>query len=143
MNVKKRLLTFIAYTGQSVSEFDRSCGLANAYVRNIKQTIMPGKLNAILRQYPELNCDWLLTGRGKMLFTKVPVINFDATIYFDEYARLLECCVYLDKPNRSELLTLQSSVAKTIDYLEQKGVIHGHLDLLFKRVLRLQQYLEK
>lgn len=44
MTVKQRLLTFITHTGQNVAEFERSCGLSNAYVQNIKQTIMPNKL---------------------------------------------------------------------------------------------------
>lgn len=48
-------MTFIAHKGMNISEFERSCGLANAYVRHIRQTIMPDKLEAILSVYPELN----------------------------------------------------------------------------------------
>ena len=143
MNVKQRLLTFIAYQGIAVSEFEKRCGLANAYVQNIKQTILPDKLNAILNQYPTLNCDWLFTGRGRMEFSKKPSYLFDATIFFDEYSRLLECCLYLNKPNRSDVVALAASVTKTMDYLKQNGLSHGHLRLLYRRIVRLQQYIEK
>ncbi len=144
MNVKQRLLTYIAHTGQSVSEFERSCGLANAYVRNIRQTITPEKAQRIIGAYPLLNCDWLLTGRGSMEFRKVPLTSFDTTILYDEYARLLECALYLQtKPNRQDLLNLQLAILETISKMKENNYPYNSIDLLYRRSMRLQNWVEK
>lgn len=144
MNVRNRLLTFIAYQGLTISEFERTCHLANAYVRNIRQTITPEKLANILAVYPALNVDWLLTGRGDMEHTEVPTMpRYDATILFDEYARMLECALYFNSPTKSELVNLQLSITNTIEQLKKNGQSYGHLELLYRRVLRLQSELAK
>lgn len=144
MDVKTRLMTFIAHKGMNISEFERSCGLANAYVRHIRQTIMPDKLEAILSVYPELNVEWLMTGRGMMEYSETPtMLPYDATILYDEYARLLECALWVAIPTRDELLALQMSVHNTIDSLRRVHQSFGHLELLYKRIIRLQSWCEK
>lgn len=70
--IQERLRTFIIYLGIPVSQFERECSLPNAYVRNIRQTIMPSRLNSIVSKYPRLNIDWLMTGRGNMLHDTIP-----------------------------------------------------------------------
>ena len=88
--IQERLKQFIEYKGISVSAFERTCGLGNAFVRNIKKTITIDKLEKILKAYPELNRDWLLTGNGSMISngdpplivagdTGTPVYDIDAT----------------------------------------------------------------
>lgn len=69
-NVKGRLIQFIKYKGLSQAKFEKSCGLGNGYVNNIKSTIGPNKILNILRQFPELNIGWLVLGEelgGPML----------------------------------------------------------------------------
>ena len=65
--VKQRLILFIKYKNLSQKKFERLCGLSNGYVNNIRQSIMPDKLQIIARQFPELNKSWLLTGDGEMI----------------------------------------------------------------------------
>lgn len=65
--VKSRLKLFLAYHRISQGAFEKRCGLSNGYVNNIRQSISPEKMSKILDQYPELNSDWLLVGRGEML----------------------------------------------------------------------------
>lgn len=67
MSLKDRITKFIEYKDISRSTFEKSCGLSNAYTRNIKENIGSAKLEQILNAYPELNRVWLLTGEGAML----------------------------------------------------------------------------
>ena len=65
--MKERLLEFVEYTGLPVYQFEKLCGLSNAYIKNISKGIGAEKLERILKQFPELNKDWLLYGVGNML----------------------------------------------------------------------------
>lgn len=65
--IKERLIAFIAHLGIGQGKFEKNCGLANAYVANIRKSITPEKLQKISQQYPELNTGWLMTGEGEML----------------------------------------------------------------------------
>lgn len=67
MGIKDRILLFISHIGISKSTFERSCGLSNGYVNNLKGSIGANKLEGILTAFPELNRNWLLTGEGEML----------------------------------------------------------------------------
>lgn len=67
MDVNGRITEFILYKGLSVAEFERICGLSNGYVRKVKNSLGRRGLSDILRNFPDLNKDWLLTGEGEML----------------------------------------------------------------------------
>lgn len=67
MDLNGRINEFILSKGLSVAEFERICGLSNGYVRKVKDSLGKRGLSDILRNFPELNKDWLLTGEGKML----------------------------------------------------------------------------
>jgi hypothetical protein len=67
MDTKERLLQFIDSQGISKSEFERKCGLSNGYLNSSKGNFGAKKLDDILRAFPMLNRDWLLTGEGEML----------------------------------------------------------------------------
>lgn len=65
--VKQRLLDFIYYLRISQAEFCDKIGASHAYVTSMRKSISSDKLSAISVQYPELNIEWLLTGKGEML----------------------------------------------------------------------------
>lgn len=67
MDLNGRINEFILSKGLSVAEFERICGLSNGYVRKVKDSLGKRGLSDILRNFPELNKDWLLTGEGEML----------------------------------------------------------------------------
>lgn len=67
MNVKSRLLEFVAYTQMSKRKFQEKIGVSNSYIQNISESIGADIMNRISIQYPELNMTWLLTGEGEML----------------------------------------------------------------------------
>lgn len=71
--VKERLKTFIKFKGFGQGKFESMCGLSNGYVNNIRQSILPDKLQKIALQFPDLNTGWLMTGEGEMLKNSEPV----------------------------------------------------------------------
>lgn len=70
MNVKERLKIFIEWLGISVSEFEKVIEASNGYVNNIARSIGVDKIEKMIENYPTLNIDWLMTGRGNMLLSE-------------------------------------------------------------------------
>lgn len=68
-NVKDRLVSYLKYKKLSQSRFEKSIGMSNGYVNNIRQSIQPDKLLKIAQHYPDLNISWLMIGElgGPML----------------------------------------------------------------------------
>lgn len=67
MTVKERLMKFIKFKGIRTVEFERRCGLSNGYVSSMRKGLGEAKLNNVLKQFPELNREWLIYGEGEML----------------------------------------------------------------------------
>lgn len=72
MNTVKRIKCFIDYKGISVRKFEETVGFSNGsfasqYKKN--KTIGVDKVENILHLFPEINPEWLLTGKGEMLKT--------------------------------------------------------------------------
>lgn len=67
MGQKERLIAFCESMGMKKAEFERLANLSNGYVNKLKGSIGDGKLNDILRAFPQINRIWLLTGEGDML----------------------------------------------------------------------------
>lgn len=65
--VKQRLTDFLKVKGVSKSEFGRRIGVSSAFVTSIRVSIQPDKLESIALEFPDLNTDWLMTGKGPML----------------------------------------------------------------------------
>ena len=67
MSISERLKFFCKSIRITVQAFEKSIGVSNGYVNGINKGIGNDKLTAILEQYPNLNSEWLLTGKGEML----------------------------------------------------------------------------
>lgn len=67
MEIKDRISEFIRYKSITIAEFERNVDLANGYIKKFKGSIGSDKLNNIVSYYPEINIDWLITGKGSML----------------------------------------------------------------------------
>lgn len=67
MNINKRLNAFIELKGMNVREFERRCGLSNGSASKIAESSRKSTYDRISNAFPELNIDWLLTGKGEML----------------------------------------------------------------------------
>lgn len=68
--IKERLKLFISFLGISTRKFEIDCGLPNAYVNNIRNSVTEDKLQNILERYPQLNKTWLVFGEGDMVLKK-------------------------------------------------------------------------
>lgn len=66
-SVKQRLMNFMSYREISASRFERMCGLSNGYFNKLRNAPGLDKIDKMLRVFPELNREWVLTGEGSML----------------------------------------------------------------------------
>ena len=64
---KDRLLDFLSFLKIGQNAFEKKCGISNAYISNCKGTIGSSTIAKISHIYPELNIDWLISGKGNML----------------------------------------------------------------------------
>lgn len=65
--IKERLIAYLKYKGVNNSEFGRIIGVSNAYISSIRKSIQPDKVEKISANFPDLNIDWLITGKGDMI----------------------------------------------------------------------------
>jgi hypothetical protein len=66
----ERIKQYIDLKGISIRAFEITCGFSNgSFASQLKnnRTIGVDKLENILNNYPELNANWILLGKGKML----------------------------------------------------------------------------
>lgn len=124
MTVKDRLLKFLSYKGISQRMFERNVGLSNGYITNMKQTIMPGKVQRISLHYPDLNTGWLLTGDGDMLIDvtakdkkSAEPTQVTATLDAEPLLQIIR-----DKDKRIEELACENAVLRLL--LKQNNIIY-------------------
>lgn len=67
--MKDRILQLIEHLNVSVREFEIKCGLSNGYVKAMRKSLGVDKLENVLKAYPNVNRDWLISGEGTMLRT--------------------------------------------------------------------------
>lgn len=86
----QRLEEYLKYKKIAPAKLEKMAGLANGYIRKNKGSLSSVKLGDILSVLPDLNGDWLLTGRGGMLIddvgdgTKQPLVNTQGGYYFEQ-----------------------------------------------------------
>lgn len=78
--VKDRAYLFCRYKKIPVAQFEQRCGLSNGYISSMRRGFGREKLENVLREYPELNRDWLLYGEGEMLNDMTTPKNISQTI---------------------------------------------------------------
>ena len=68
-NIRQRLIDIAKYKGVSVRAFEELCRINRGNISNlaINGNIGSDKLSKIIDAIPEIDSEWLLTGRGKML----------------------------------------------------------------------------
>lgn len=71
LSVKDRIKKFIKYQGQSIRSFEESINASNGYINSVSKGFVEDKLNKIIEKYPNLDIQWLLTGKGSMLKSEV------------------------------------------------------------------------
>ncbi|WP_407479902.1 S24 family peptidase [Elizabethkingia anophelis] len=67
MSVKNRIKEFVEHNDITISAFEKSINASNGYVNSISKSMGLEKIDKILEKYPNINLEWLLTGKGTML----------------------------------------------------------------------------
>lgn len=65
--VKERLVEYLRCKKIGQNKFEKSAGIANGYISNLKRAPGVDVLTKILDAAPDLNYDWLVYGKGPML----------------------------------------------------------------------------
>lgn len=94
MNSKERILQYIDYKQISNRDFCKIISVSSAYFTK-KGSIGSDIVEKILLNYPELNADWVITGRGNMLLSgsneqKDVSITTEPSDWQSKYYALLE-----------------------------------------------------
>lgn len=94
-SVKERLKLFLREYNISGVDFCESIGVSSGFISGMRKSIQPDKLINIMKSYPELNIEWLLTGEGEMdnisipeyaskYFNLIPYVPYD---FYDDYLK--------------------------------------------------------
>ena len=65
VTVRDRIKLFLRHLDIGQNNFEAKVGWSNGYINNTK-SISADKLNQVLNEYPQLNVNWLITGKGEM-----------------------------------------------------------------------------
>lgn len=94
-----RLKLFIKSKGLGQTKFEERVGFSRGYISKVKTSIGADKLSNIVEVFPDLNLDWLITGKGKMTSTPVQPVAVEQTTdtmeenfvkYKNKYLEMLE-----------------------------------------------------
>ena len=69
MDIIERIRIYIDYQGISERKFFQNTGLANGSFSKTR-SVGSDNLLKIFSTYPDLNMDWVVTGRGEMIFNE-------------------------------------------------------------------------
>lgn|SRR5690606_2525706 len=109
----KRIKEYIDFKGITISAFEKSVGFSNGlFGGQLKRdkTIGLDKLENILKTYPDLSADWVLTGRGNMLKKRDANENIPGTNQQKEILYSL-----------NTLMTTQQRIVSLLEQLVSKG----------------------
>ena len=88
ITVMERVILFLRYLKIGQNAFEAKVGWSNGYISNTKN-LSADKLTNVLNEYPLLNAEWLLTGKGSMIKDRDDKIN-SADVKFINNEFLLE-----------------------------------------------------
>lgn len=104
-NIKNRIIKFLAYLEIGQGKFEKNCGISNGTVNNIKDGVSSPNISKIVKRYPELNLEWLITGNGTMLKSDDSA-NTDS--FKDKYYEQVERSNELFKENRELRIQIEA-----------------------------------
>lgn len=103
-NIKDRFKIFLKYLGIGQGKFESITEIGNGTINNIKDGISSPKLAKIVETYPNLNIDWLLTGKGNMLkqVDQPSGIDIDVTGHQNRFANISSGSIHQTGINQNE-----------------------------------------
>ncbi len=120
MNFNERILKYIEFKGLNKTDFYIKCGLPNGFLDKSPNKSLDNILK-IIQAFPELNIEWLITGKGDMLKKTSPeaeqIKDLQEKIYlYEKTIRAYEDTIALLKKQLEECERNQknsASVSKT------------------------------
>jgi hypothetical protein len=67
MSAKERLQSFVSYKGIGRNRFEKSVGISSGYLSSQSKSIGSDIIEKIVAKYNDLNIEWLITGKGRMI----------------------------------------------------------------------------
>ncbi|GGG12011.1 hypothetical protein GCM10011344_10850 [Dokdonia pacifica] len=121
MSIKDRTRLFVKSQQITIKAFEKSINASNGYINNITRSISLEKIDLIVENYPVLNIEWLLTGKGDML-KALTDLNEPESQYVneDEKTRASMTAKALVKIDASVTHLLQE-VSEIKEHLTKKG----------------------
>lgn len=98
ITVRDRIKLFLQHLDIGQNSFEAKVKWSNGYINNTK-SISADKLNQVINEYPQLNLNWLITGKGEMIIPSIHPDSAEQTIeagkegivdYKDKYLEILE-----------------------------------------------------
>ena len=83
MSINDRTKIFVKSQEITMKAFEQSINASNGYINNITRSISLEKIDNIVENYPILNIEWLLTGKGDML-KPLTDLNEPEALYINE-----------------------------------------------------------
>jgi hypothetical protein len=96
-SVKERIKMFLKYLSIGQNAFEMKVGWSNGYINNTKN-ISADKLLSVIKEYPQLNISWLITGEGEMLKSDNSVKIFVPEDLPKQVGRLYRAPIYESYP---------------------------------------------
>ena len=103
----------------SINKFEKECGLSTGYIKNMRKSVSPDKLQSIVQKFPELNPGWLMAGEGNMLKGNVNVSGDNSGVVITGSNRLNNSPIHND--NRHY-------------YSDSPDVLKAQIELLDERI---------
>lgn len=132
MTVKERLILYLEKKKITQARFEQSIGASNGYVNSMRKGMGVDKLEQVRLMYPDLNIEWLRTGKGEM---------------FKEQSSAFD--VRIGDKNRGILIgknltntTLANPLITEEEYKEEYMSLRLEVELLKKEVEHLRDKLE-
>lgn len=121
MTLKDRLKEVRDYAKMGQTNFEKHTGISGGYFNNLKSSIGSDTVLKIVDKFPEINIDWLITGKGSMLKSAEP--DTQMSTHQEEGTPLLPVEAWGGSLNGSSIAILAEQCKKynvpisNIDYL--------------------------
>lgn len=137
-----RIYEYITYLGQSLNKLSIELGLSNSYFSKMlknKGSVGSDIIENILRIHPDLNADWLITGRGSMLKEKqiedkVVINNMDTSYIYEMYKDYKNLQEKIHTEKNIEIKELHAKIEKQNDtiitLIAENKELEARLDVL-------------
>ena len=87
--IKERLFAYLKLKGITPTRLENTIRAGGSYLKNVK-SIGSDKLFDISTHLPDLNIDWLVTGRGEMLYSEATFGKNDILPITESQQRTIE-----------------------------------------------------